>query len=219
MFSSVFQDILRNIPEVDDQLPRTCGNTIDIGVKDPELNKFHIRLFEIRAAQGAHDPRPLLFRRQGAEIGIGVIWAPLVGVIHEVQRILHRGLTLGDINLWKNLIYEYPAGGIGGNVVVRNGGRPLVGIEDRVNGIPGHFCPFVTGLNICFPVYLELLRCTRQGPSEGRTDVDKGLGPFKIIYVSGSFPPEICILRGVGPQKGHFATNRQIGGYICVNIG
>ena len=192
MLPTIRKNILRNITKVDHQIPGACCDAIHIGIQHPKLNVFHIGLLKIGTAQRSHYTCPFILWLFRSKTWVCVIGTFHTRVIGYIQSILGQSLPLGDI-LIKDILNIDSSSFVCGNIIVTQCSRPLIGIKNRIYGIPGHFCPTISRF-YTIDRGCKFHRWTSHGPSKKGTDIDQRLRPLKIVQISSGLPFKIGIL-------------------------
>ena len=151
---SVFEYILRDVSEVEVQLPTLCRRVVYEGIHKPKLQVLNVRCLEVRLIDLAHDACPALLGhietsrgREGR--GIEVIWATLLGVVaqrecREVARLAEVLILEGEELPRRDFPHKVVADIVG--VIPDVGGGKAVALSGKkwVNGKPCQLSPTLT---------------------------------------------------------------------------
>ena len=143
---SIFEYILRDISEVEVQLPTLCRRIVYEGIHEPKLQVLNVRCLEVRLIDLTHHACPALLwhieTSRGCEgRGIEIVWATLLGVVaqrecREVARLAEVLILEREELPRRDFPNEVIADIVG--VIPDVGGGKAIALsgEKRINGKP-----------------------------------------------------------------------------------
>ena len=204
---SIFEYILRDVSEVEVQLPTLCRRIVYEGIHEPKLQVLNVRCLEVRLIDLAHDACPALLGhietsrgREGR--GIEVVWAALLGVVaqrecREVARLAEVLILEGEeLPRW-DFPNEVVADIVG--VIPDVGGGKAIALsgEKGINGKPSQLSPTLTIAEVVLRG--KSLRNLRDGgrgeePSVGIHQVDTAPRGLEVIQRAISLSVPILVM-------------------------